>query len=433
LLIDAKSGDVFGKTVGFGGQTAKEYLEKLASFKNTPEGKAALEQEQKSAADRSSKSRVLGQKINDAIAAKDFKAAEASLEEMFADVSGPRKAVLPFNKARILIMIDPAAKEQALKYIDEALALTGGDETLASPSRPSVRRSPRALPRPRRPLLERSKPSAQQLIQRRREDFLRRLSFLAEFADRESGGAFGEPLAVGIDDERRVRPGRGRPAEGAVQQELTGGREEEVCATDDFGDAHGMVVGDHGEFVGGEAVFAPDKEVAEVASSHERLRALERIDKGDGLAVGHAEAPVGRAGSASFAAGTQGRAEAGRENRLGVILRVWGGQTAFDVLAGLVARIDRAGRLEERPDVAEPGKALRLHVGCVRAADVGSFGPFQPEPAQVFDRRIGELGSASSRIEIFGAVNQLPASGALGGESKGAGVANVQVAGGRRG
>ena len=133
LLIDAKSGDVFGKTVGFGGQTAKEYLEKLASFKNTPEGKAALEQEQKSAADRSSKSRVLGQKINDAIAAKDFKAAEASLEEMFADVSGPRKAVLPFNKARILIMIDPAAKEQALKYIDEALALTGGDETLAKP------------------------------------------------------------------------------------------------------------------------------------------------------------------------------------------------------------------------------------------------------------------------------------------------------------
>jgi thiol-disulfide isomerase/thioredoxin len=133
LLIDAKSGDVFGKTVGFGGQTAKEYLEKLASFKNTPEGKAALEQEQKTAADRSAKSRVLGQKINDAIAAKDFKAAEAALEEMFADVAGPRKAVLPFNKARVLIMIDPAAKEQALKYIDEALALTGGDETLAKP------------------------------------------------------------------------------------------------------------------------------------------------------------------------------------------------------------------------------------------------------------------------------------------------------------
>ena len=133
LLIDAKSGEVFGKTVGFGGQTAKEYLDKLASFKNTPEGKAALEQEQKSAADRSAKSRILGQKINDAIAAKDFKAAETSLEEMFADVTGSRKAVLPFNKARILIMIDPTAKEQALKYIDEAIALTAGDETLGKP------------------------------------------------------------------------------------------------------------------------------------------------------------------------------------------------------------------------------------------------------------------------------------------------------------
>ena len=133
LLIDAKSGEVFGKTVGFGGQTAKEYLEKLASFKNTPEGKAALEQEQKSTADRSAKSRVLGQKIDAAIKGKDFKAAEAALDEMFADVAGPRKAVLPFNKARILIQIDPTAKEQALKYIDEAIALTVGDETLGKP------------------------------------------------------------------------------------------------------------------------------------------------------------------------------------------------------------------------------------------------------------------------------------------------------------
>lgn len=133
LLIDAKSGEVFGKSVGFGGQTAKEYLEKLASFKNTPEGKTALEQEQKSAADRSAKSRVLGQKINDAIEAKDFKSAEAALDEIFADVTGPRKAVLPFNKARILIQIDPTAKEQALKYIDDALVLTAGDETLAKP------------------------------------------------------------------------------------------------------------------------------------------------------------------------------------------------------------------------------------------------------------------------------------------------------------
>jgi thiol-disulfide isomerase/thioredoxin len=130
LLLDAKSGDVFGRVGGFGGQTAKEYLAKLAAYKNTPEGKAELAKEMKDTADRSAKSRVLGQKINEAMAAKDFKAAEAALEEMFADVTGPRRAVLPFNKARILIMLDPAAKEKALKHIDEAIAAAQGDEAM---------------------------------------------------------------------------------------------------------------------------------------------------------------------------------------------------------------------------------------------------------------------------------------------------------------
>jgi thiol-disulfide isomerase/thioredoxin len=130
LLLDARSGDAFGRVGGFGGQTAKEYLAKLAAYKNTPEGKAELAKEMKETADRSAKSRVLGQKINEAIAAKDFKAAEAALEEMFADVTGPRRAVLPFNKARILIMLDPAAKEKALKHVDEAIAAAQGDEAM---------------------------------------------------------------------------------------------------------------------------------------------------------------------------------------------------------------------------------------------------------------------------------------------------------------
>ena len=130
LLLDAKSGDVFGRVAGFGGQTAKEYLAKLDTYKNTPEGKAALAKELKSATERSERSRVLGQKINDAIAAKDFKAAEAALEEMFVDVTGTRRAVLPFNKARILFMIDPSAKDRALRHVDEALAAASGDEAL---------------------------------------------------------------------------------------------------------------------------------------------------------------------------------------------------------------------------------------------------------------------------------------------------------------
>lgn len=127
LLLDAKSGEVFGRVGGFGGQTAKEYLAKLDGYKNTPESKAALAKELKATSERSARSRVLGQKINEAIAAKDFKAAEAALEEIFADVSGSRRAVLFFNKARILATIDPSAKEQALKHVDEAIKLADGD------------------------------------------------------------------------------------------------------------------------------------------------------------------------------------------------------------------------------------------------------------------------------------------------------------------
>ena len=130
LLLDAKSGEVFGRVGGFGGQSAKDYLAKLDGYKNTPEGRSALAKELKATSERSERSRALGQKINDAIAAKDFKAAEAALEEIFADVTGPRRAVLFFNKARILAMIDPSAKAQALKHVDEAIKVAAGDEAM---------------------------------------------------------------------------------------------------------------------------------------------------------------------------------------------------------------------------------------------------------------------------------------------------------------
>ena len=130
LLIDAKSGDVFGKTVGFGGQSAKEYLEKLASFKNTPEGKVALEKEGKDKADRSAKSRAISQKIEAAIVAKDFKAAESALNEIYDGANDAPKGLVHYMKARILLRIDPSAKTEALKYLDEALKAAAGDESL---------------------------------------------------------------------------------------------------------------------------------------------------------------------------------------------------------------------------------------------------------------------------------------------------------------
>jgi thiol-disulfide isomerase/thioredoxin len=130
LLLDAKSGDVFGRAAGFGGQTAKEYLAKLANYKNTPEGRASLAKEVSEGSDRETKSRTLSARIDAAIKAKDRATAEAAMVELFADAPEHLKPMIPFNKARILLKIDPSAKEEALKLFDEAIKQAAGNEQL---------------------------------------------------------------------------------------------------------------------------------------------------------------------------------------------------------------------------------------------------------------------------------------------------------------
>jgi thioredoxin-related protein len=130
LLLDAKSGDVFGRVGGFGGQTAKEYLAKLAAYKNTPEGRASLAKELSEGSARETKSRTLSARIDAAIKAKDRATAEAAMVELFADAPEHLKPMIPFNKARILLKIDPSAKEEALKLFDEAIKQAAGNEQL---------------------------------------------------------------------------------------------------------------------------------------------------------------------------------------------------------------------------------------------------------------------------------------------------------------
>lgn len=126
LLVDAKTGDVFGRSVGFGGQNARQYLDKLAGFKNTPEGKAALADEEKKAEEARGKANAAraaaNAKIQAAVDAKDFDAACKAIDE----VSGGSKLMAALNKATASQKIDPANKERALKYIDEAIAVDGG-------------------------------------------------------------------------------------------------------------------------------------------------------------------------------------------------------------------------------------------------------------------------------------------------------------------
>ena len=131
LLLDAKTGEAYGRQSGYGpGSGPKAYIEKLSAFKNTAEGRAALGVEAKKASEASAKRAAQGIKLRAAMEAKDFDAVCKLLDEDFVDAQGSRKAVASINKALMSQRIDPTNKERALKWADQAITECAGDEKM---------------------------------------------------------------------------------------------------------------------------------------------------------------------------------------------------------------------------------------------------------------------------------------------------------------
>lgn len=131
LLLDAKTGEAYGRQSGYGpGSGPKAYIEKLSAFKNTAEGRAALGVEAKKASEASAKRAAQGIKLRAAMEAKNFDAICKLLDEDFADAQGSRKAVASINKALMSQRIDPTNKERALKWADQAITECAGDEKM---------------------------------------------------------------------------------------------------------------------------------------------------------------------------------------------------------------------------------------------------------------------------------------------------------------
>ena len=131
LLLDAKTGEAYGRQSGYGpGSGPKAYIEKLSAFKNTTEGRAALGVEAKKASEASAKRAAQGIKLRAAMEAKDFDAVCKLLDEDFVDAQGSRKAVASINKALMSQRIDPTNKERALKWADQAITECAGDEKM---------------------------------------------------------------------------------------------------------------------------------------------------------------------------------------------------------------------------------------------------------------------------------------------------------------
>ena len=69
----------------------------------------------------------------------------------------------------------------------------------------------------------------------------------------------------------------------------------------------------------------------------------------------------------------------------------------------------------------------------MRAAHVGALGPFEAEPAEVFERRGGELGPAAGAVEILDAKYKSGPAGPIGGDGERSRVPRVEISGGCRG
>jgi len=260
----------------------------------------------------------------------------------------------------------------------------------------------------------------------------------AEGAEGEGVVALGEADTMDVAHEVAVEVGGGGVVESALEEDLAGGGLEEVSAADDLGDGCEGVVDYARELVAGEADvggvrgegLAPDEEVAEVGGGGEGLRAGVEVGEGDGRVVGGAEAVIriGRTAGvqeiwdwASWAAAV---VVEGLVIGLGcgVFVRRVGGER--EVTAGAGAGVGETGGEELLEGGEVEGEASGL-------TQLGV--PGEAEPVEVLAHGGGELGARALGIEVFvaevkGAVGD---AGALVGDEEGAGVAEVEKAGGR--
>ena len=250
----------------------------------------------------------------------------------------------------------------------------------------------------------------------------------AEGAEGEGVVAFGEALAAVVEHERGVVVGGGDVAEGADEEELPKGGADEIGAADDFGDAELGVVDGAGELVTGGVVFAPDEEVAEVATGDGALRAEVGVMERNGFAVGDAEAPVhGDDGAERWQGCVEGRAELRwvkgfvvGGGRGGGFVR--SGDGFEDIAARAGAGEDEAGGVE-----CGEGGAVMGQPGALR--DDG-FAPREAEPAEVCEHGGDEIEAEAEGVEVIVAEEEFATggAGAFGSEPKCACVAEVEMA-----
>ena len=205
-----------------------------------------------------------------------------------------------------------------------------------------------------------------------------------------------------------MRKARCRVSESFVEQDLLGRIRDVIVPTNDVGDPHVDVVGHDGEVVGRVAIGAQDDEVLDVGVVEGNRPAHAVVEAR--FAARHLEPDRARR-----VRGFERRGFIGRAREAGAVVHP-AAASGLGRLPLLLHRLSRTVAIVGAPlgDQAIRHRAitiepLGLKVGRVRSADVWSFVPIEPDPAQPVEDAGHHFPRGPAGIRVFDAQHERPA------------------------
>ncbi len=121
LLIDARSGEEYGRVAGYDNASASAYVARLSSFENSPEARLKRRNEARARQAEMKEASVNQGLIDKAVAARDYPAAAAVIDRIFKGLKGPDKAKGTLQKAILSYRIDRTQTERTWNLLRLAL------------------------------------------------------------------------------------------------------------------------------------------------------------------------------------------------------------------------------------------------------------------------------------------------------------------------
>ena len=213
------------------------------------------------------------------------------------------------------------------------------------------------------------------------------------------------------------------PTERAVQQDLSGGADQQIRSPNYFGDPHRGIVRHTRQLIARHIVRSPNYKVAEISAGDQCLCSQLAVTKPDGFAVRDTESPGSSGGERGFSLGSTGS----RIERF-IVGGVRSAGGLLNVPAGTGTGKKQARSLEPLEDVSVIFRAFALRVRTEWPTDIRALVPTNSQPVEVFQEARDEFRAGPIPIEIVIAEDQrtFRRTGPLGCGPEGSGVAQVQ-------